>query len=118
MGKLSTHVLDTMHGKPAQGIAIKLFRLETNGNKTLITTAHTNSDGRCDQPLLDANTISQGEYELLFAIGDYFTKQGVTLPQPNFLNYIPIRFGIADPTQNYHVPLVVTPWTYSTYRGS
>lgn len=117
MGKLSTHVLDTVHGVPAQGVALELYRL--NGDaRTLLTQTTTNADGRCDAPLLSGSEFVQGVYELVFHAGDYFARQGVALPEPRFVDQVVLRFGIADPTQNYHVPLVVTPWTWSTYRGS
>lgn len=117
MGKLSTHVLDTMHGRPGKGMRVQLFRLDEQGRHALVDTI-TNADGRCDQPLLQDEQMKPGVYELQFDAGDYFSAQGVQLPQPRFLDVIVVRFGIADPQQNYHVPLVVTPWTYSTYRGS
>ncbi|HUH87402.1 MAG TPA: hydroxyisourate hydrolase [Pusillimonas sp.] len=117
MGKLSTHVLDTMHGTPAGGVAIELFGLSTGGRIRLIQ-AHTNADGRCDQPLLQGQALATGRYELVFHVGAYFKGIGVLLPDPSFLDQVTINFGVADPEQNYHVPLVVTPWSYSTYRGS
>ncbi|HEX7386159.1 MAG TPA: hydroxyisourate hydrolase [Castellaniella sp.] len=117
MGKLSTHVLDTVHGVPAQGVALELYRLQGD-TRTLLTQTTTNADGRCDAPLLSGTDFAQGVYELVFHAGDYFARQGVTLPEPRFVDQVVLRFGIADPTQNYHVPLVVTPWTWSTYRGS
>ncbi len=117
MGKLSTHVLDVSIGKPGQGVALQLFRVE-NGAKTLLKSAVTNADGRCDGPLLEGDAFTVGRYELVFAAGAYFAAQGVALPQPNFLDEITLAFGVADHTQNYHVPLVLSPWSYSTYRGS
>jgi 5-hydroxyisourate hydrolase len=116
MGKLSTHVLDTAHGRPAAGVAIDLYRID--GERVLLAHATTNRDGRCDAPLLDGDALRAGQYELVFAAGDYFAAQGVQLPSPRFVDRVTIAFGIADPAQNYHVPLVVTPWSYSTYRGS
>jgi 5-hydroxyisourate hydrolase len=113
MGKLSTHVLDTTAGKPAAKVKIELFR-----EKTLLKTAETNQDGRCDAPLLEGADLTEGRYELVFHAGDYFAAQGVALPEPRFVDRVTIAFGIADASQNYHVPLVVTPWSYSTYRGS
>jgi len=112
MGKLSTHVLDTMQGKPAKDVALRLYRL-TGGRRDLLVETRTNADGRCDKPLLEGDAVQAGIYELDFAIGDYFK-----LSQPRFLDIVTLRFGIADPAQNYHVPLVTTPWSYSTYRGS
>jgi len=117
MGKLSTHVLDTAHGRPAAGVAIELYAVH-GGERTLLKTDATNRDGRCDAPLLEGEALQAGRYELVFAAGDYFTAQGVDLPQPRFLDRVTIAFGVADASQNYHVPLVVTPWSYSTYRGS
>ncbi|MCI2808398.1 hydroxyisourate hydrolase [Eoetvoesiella caeni] len=117
MGKLSTHVLDTMHGKPAQNVGIKLYAIRGE-TRHLLKEATTNSDGRCDEPLLQGEGMKAGVYELVFGAGDYFAQKGVKMPKPRFLDQVVLRFGIADPTENYHVPLVVTPWTYSTYRGS
>ncbi|MEN3275591.1 MAG: 5-hydroxyisourate hydrolase [Massilia sp.] len=117
MGKLSTHVLDTAHGRPAAGVAIALYAVEGEA-RTLLKQAATNADGRCDAPLLEGEELRAGRYELVFAAGDYFAAQGVALPEPRFLDRVTIAFGVADPAQNYHVPLVVTPWSYSTYRGS
>ncbi|MDB5790728.1 MAG: uraH [Massilia sp.] len=117
MGKLSTHVLDTAHGRPAAGVAIELYALDA-GSRTLRAQARTNAEGRCDAPLLEGDALQAGRYELVFAAGDYFAAQGVALPDPRFVDRVTIAFGVADPGQNYHVPLVVTPWSYSTYRGS
>ena len=117
MGKLSTHVLDTAHGRPAAGVAIELYTLEGEARR-LIKQASTNADGRCDAPLLDGDALRAGRYELVFAAGDYFAAQGVARPEPRFVDRVTIAFGVADAAQNYHVPLVVTPWSYSTYRGS
>lgn len=117
MGKLSTHVLDTTQGKPGNGVVVELYAI-TPGARTLIKTVTTNRDGRVDTPLLEGDAMQAGRYELVFAAGDYFAAQGVKLPEPRFIDQVTLAFGIADPTQNYHVPLVVTPWSYSTYRGS
>jgi 5-hydroxyisourate hydrolase len=117
MAKLSTHVLDTAHGRPAAGVAVALYRID-GGTRVLIAQTATNRDGRCDAPLLEGDALRAGQYELVFAAGDYFAAQGVDLPAPRFVDRVTIAFGIADPAQNYHVPLVVTPWSYSTYRGS
>jgi 5-hydroxyisourate hydrolase len=117
MGKLSTHVLDTAHGRPASGVAIELYAVDGDG-RSLLARAATNADGRCDAPLLEGSLLAAGRYELVFAAGDYFAAQGVVLPEPRFVDRVTIAFGVADPEQNYHVPLVVTPWSYSTYRGS
>ncbi|MFD2367651.1 hydroxyisourate hydrolase [Pseudoduganella sp. GCM10020061] len=117
MGKLSTHVLDTAQGKPAAGVAVELYAVEA-GQRRLLKSASTNGDGRCDAPLLEGESLRTGQYELVFAAGDYFAAQGVKLAEPRFIDRVTIAFGIADAAQNYHVPLVVTPWSYSTYRGS
>lgn len=117
MGKLSTHVLDTTCGKPGAGVAIELYALE-GAQRTLVASAVTNQDGRCAHPLLEGDTMRPGRYELVFAAGDYFAAQGVPMPEPRFIDRVTIAFGIASSDQNYHVPLVVTPWSYSTYRGS
>ena len=117
MGKLSTHVLDTAQGKPGAGVKIDLFGVGAT-SRTLIKTEITNQDGRCNAPLLEGDAMRPGQYELVFFAGDYFAAQGVDLPQPRFIDRVTIAFGIAHADQNYHVPLVVTPWSYSTYRGS
>ena len=117
MGKLSTHVLDTTQGKPGAGVRIELFAVG-DGGRTLLKTDTTNADGRCGAPLLEGDAMVPGKYELVFAVGDYFAAQGVALPAPRFVDQVIIAFGIASSDQNYHVPLVVTPWSYSTYRGS
>jgi len=117
MGKLSTHILDTANGQPAADVRIELWHLRGDGEK-LLKTVRTNKDGRTDAPLLDAASIQAGAYELLFFVGEYFESRGVPQPDPKFLDIIPIRFGIADAAANYHVPLLVSPWSYSTYRGS
>lgn len=117
MGKLSTHVLDTMHGRPARHMVIELFSLD-GSTRTLLSQIHTNQDGRTDDPLLQADAFKKGTYELVFHAGDYFTSQGLELAEPKFVDQVTIRFGIASPSENYHVPLLVTPWAWSTYRGS
>ena len=117
MAKLSTHVLDTANGVPAQGITLEFYRLE-GSNQQLIKTLSTNSDGRTDELLLDDSNIEVGEYSIVFYVGDYFSKLTGDKTEPAFLNRIPINFGIFDAKANYHVPLLVSPWSYSTYRGS
>lgn len=117
MARLSTHVLDTATGRPAAGVMLELFRLE-DGRRTLIRQDRTNQDGRTDTPLLSGETIPVGRYELLFQAGDYFRAQGMALADPPFLDDIPIRFAIAEADGDYHVPLLLSPWSYSTYRGS
>ncbi len=117
MGHLSTHVLDTVAGGPAAGMKVTLLRLGAQGNLT-VTERVLNADGRCDSPLLDAAAMAAGRYRLLFEVAAYFRGRGTTLPDPAFLDVVPIDFGISDPTGHYHVPLLVSPWAYSTYRGS
>lgn len=117
MGRLSTHVLDTMHGKPAPGVAIDLYRLDGE-QRRLVKSTKTNSDGRTDEPLLTGDAFKLGTYELVFHIGAYFRAKGVAPVEPAFLDAVPIRFGINEPDGHYHVPLLATPWSYSTYRGS
>lgn len=118
MGKLSTHVLDTAHGRPGAGVRLALYGVGEDGGRTLIKTDVTNADGRCAAPLLEGGQLRPGRYELVFHAGDYFAAQGVELPSPRFLDRVTIAFGVFDADQNYHVPLVMTPWSYSTYRGS
>jgi 5-hydroxyisourate hydrolase len=113
MSRLTTHILDTMHGRPAAGVQIRLLRGET-----LLCEARTNSDGRCDSPLLTDADIQPGRYRLEFAIGAYFRGIGVVLPELAFLEIVAIEFGVADGAGHYHVPLLVSPYGYSTYRGS
>ena len=117
-GRLSTHVLDTHSGRPAEGVAITLLELATEGDHRVVTTATTNTDGRTDTPLIGGRPIPYGQYELRFEIGAYFARQGVAQSDPAFLDVVPIRFGIADPEGHYHVPLLAGPWSYTTYRGS
>ena len=121
VGKLTTHVLDTAHGCPAGGIAIELWR-QSPGGETLLKRAISNSDGRTDDPLLQGSRFARGIYELRFSVGayfdEYFQAQSLPIPDPPFLDVVPIRFGIADPSVHYHVPLLCSPWSYSTYRGS
>ncbi len=118
MPRLSTHVLDTAAGRPAGGVVLVLSRLSDNRHRTVLLETRTNSDGRTDAPLLSGESLQTGLYEIAFHVGDYFRAQGATLSEPAFLDVIPIRFGIADPQGHYHVPLLVSPWSYSTYRGS
>lgn len=118
MTGLTTHVLDAASGTPAQGLTIDLFRIEGDRREKL-KTVETNSDGRVDGgPLLIGETFLAGQYELVFHAGDYLRAKGLVLPEPAFLDTIPIRFGIADETAHYHVPLLLSPFSYSTYRGS
>jgi 5-hydroxyisourate hydrolase len=110
MGRLTTHVLDTAQGRPGAGIALELYRLEGEAG-TLVAKATTNRDGRTDKPLLDGAEFRTGTYQLVFHVGAYFKGQG-------FLDVVPIRFRIADAAAHYHVPLLCSPWSYTTYRGS
>ncbi len=115
MGKLTTHILDTAIGKPAAGVDIRLFAL--GDERALRAAAVTNADGRTEKPLLEGETMVTGEYELEFDVGAYFSAQGTTTQEPAFLDTVVLRFAIrAD--EHYHVPLLVSPWSYSTYRGS
>jgi 5-hydroxyisourate hydrolase len=114
---LSTHVLDTMHGGPAAGMTVRLYTTEGE-RATLVKTLTLNSDGRTDQPLYDNHTLKAGTYRLVFEVAPYFRSKGVKLPEPNFLNHVSLDFGVAQADQHYHVPLLVSPWSYSTYRGS
>ena len=120
-GKLSTHVLDTVHGCAARNMQIELWAIANNEQKNLLKTLCTNQDGRTDQPLLSYAEMQVGVYELWFHVSDYFANFAsieVLQSQPTFLSLVPIRFGIADVKASYHVPLLVSPWAYSTYRGS
>lgn len=117
MGRLTTHVLDTAHGKPAAGVLIWLYRIEASGARLRLAAFTTNADGRCDQPLLEGAAFVVGTYELEFHVGDYFAQAGVIQAEPKFLDIVTVRFGIAA-DQHYHVPLLISPFAYSTYRGS
>jgi 5-hydroxyisourate hydrolase len=117
MGHLSTHVLDTAHGCPAAGMTVSLQRLEAGGAVTLKSLT-LNDDGRADAALLDAAAMAVGRYRLLFEVAPYFRARGVQLPEPPFIDVVQLDFGIADAAGHYHVPLLVSPWSYSTYRGS
>lgn len=116
-GRLTTHVLDTANGIPARGMTIELFKI-SGESRTLLKSVVTNHDGRIDSPLLEAEGMQVATYELLFDTAAYFTTRGNTVTQPPFLDLIPIRFSIADADAHLHVPLLVSPWAYSTYRGS
>lgn len=117
MGKLTTHVLDTARGVPCAGMRVWLFRIDAE-QKILLCETQTNADGRCSAPLLEGDALQRGEYELLFAAGDYFEHAGVAQSSPRFVDRVALRFGLADIQASYHVPLLVSPWSYSTYRGS
>jgi 2-oxo-4-hydroxy-4-carboxy-5-ureidoimidazoline decarboxylase len=117
-GRLSTHVLDTHSGRPAAGIAIELVELSELGASRVVTRAITNTDGRTDQPLIGGRPVPIGRYELTFSVGDYFAARHVATSDPPFLDRIPVRFSVGEPEGHLHVPLLVTPWSYVTYRGS
>lgn len=118
-GKLTTHVLDIAQGCPAANLIVELWAVDArSGQKTLLKKMTTNKDGRTDTPLLADDEIKVGIYELIFAVGDYFAQHSASSTTPPFLDRIPIQFGIADPNSHYHVPLLTSPWAYSTYRGS
>ena len=116
MGQLTTHILDTAQGKPAAGVRIELF--EMTGTPVKLTELRTNTDGRCASPLLAGDAFKPGRYQLVFHVGEYFAAQGQPLADPPFLDQVPLAFGIADAQAHYHVPLLVSPWSYATYRGS
>jgi 5-hydroxyisourate hydrolase len=118
MARLSTHVLDTAHGEPAPGVRVTLHRQEDGGGEVLVAERITNQDGRTDAPLLSGEAIPVGRYRITFHAGDYFRKRGVALPEPPFVDIVQLHFGVADAAGHYHVPLLVSPWSYSTYRGS
>jgi 5-hydroxyisourate hydrolase len=115
---LTTHVLDTSRGRPAAGLRIDFSRVDADGRPRLIRTVTTNADGRVDAPLLGPGEMQAGRYELLFHVGAYFRSTGAALGDPPFLDQVPVRFAIAEPTAHYHVPLLVSPYGYVTYRGS
>ena len=118
-GKLTTHILDTAHGCAAANVSLELWIVERpSDQKTFLKRMTTNNDGRTDIPLLTNGEMQVGVYELVFAVGDYFAQQSVNTTEPPFLDRIPIQFTIADPNAHYHVPLLTSPWSYSTYRGS
>ena len=117
MGRLTTHVLDTANGCPAAGMRIELARLDASGAVRMAAIV-TNAQGRTDAALLEGDALVAGEYELLFHVGAYFRARGSALPAPAFLDCVPVRFGIADAARHYHVPLLCSPWSYATYRGS
>ncbi|MEO0458929.1 MAG: hydroxyisourate hydrolase [Cyanobacteria bacterium P01_A01_bin.114] len=117
-GQLTTHVLDTAHGCPAAKLKLELWFLKSEVEHALLKSVTTNADGRTDGAILSGADFRVGRYRLVFYVGDYFAGRGLTLPEPNFLDQVPIQFGIADLATHYHVPLLVSPWAYSTYRGS
>jgi 5-hydroxyisourate hydrolase len=115
-GRLTTHVLDTAQGRPADHVAIELVRVGEGFG--VLRSVHTNADGRTDEPLLEGDELRVGTYELRFSIGDYFARQALAVDDPPFLDLVAVRIGIADAGGHYHVPLLASPWAYSTYRGS
>jgi 5-hydroxyisourate hydrolase len=117
-GRLTTHVLDTMRGKPGAGIRIELSALDAGGAARRLADAVTNADGRTDAPLLSGDAMKSGRYELLFHVGEYFKRIGAGTGEPAFLDVVPVRFAIGDASAHYHVPLLASPWSYTTYRGS
>lgn len=118
-GRLTTHVLDTVHGRPAAGLTVELYRIDPDTEeRERLLVVRTNADGRTDGPLLSGGALQAGVYELVFAVGDYFAAAGSANAAIPFLGNVPVRFGVADPDANYHVPLLTSPWAYSTYRGS
>ena len=117
-GRLSTHVLDTQAGRPAAGVTIELLELSANGEERLIARATTNRDGRTDEPLIGERPLPIGRYELRFHVAEYFAGVGAWQDEPPFLDVVPVRFAVAEAEGHYHVPLLVTPWSYCTYRGS
>ncbi|MGH7006067.1 MAG: hydroxyisourate hydrolase [Alphaproteobacteria bacterium] len=117
-GRLTTHVLDTARGRPGAGIRVELNAIDAGGSTRRIASTITNTDGRTDAPLLAGEAMKPGRYELVFHIGEYFRGAGVALADPPFLDAVPVRFAIADAAGHYHVPLLASPWGYTTYRGS
>ncbi|WP_288439828.1 hydroxyisourate hydrolase [uncultured Pseudomonas sp.] len=117
MGRLTTHVLDAAHGCPGSSIKVELYRVEGQ-QLELVNTGLTNSDGRVDSPLLQGDDYRTGVYQLQFSAGDYYRARGVQLPAPAFLDVVVLRFGIDEQQEHYHVPLLISPYSYSTYRGS
>jgi 5-hydroxyisourate hydrolase len=115
---LTTHVLDVTSGRPAAGVRVELYELAGGSDRQRIADFVTNADGRSDKPLMSADQARAGQFELIFHVGDYFRGQRAQLADPPFLDIVPIRFGVADRDAHYHVPLLVSPWSYSTYRGS
>lgn len=117
-GKLTTHILDTRHGCPAANVKVEVWRVTPAGERSLLKTVQTNQDGRTDAPLLAEADFQAGIYELVFWMGEYFSQRVENLSDPAFLDAVPIRFGVVDSSVHYHVPLLASPWSYTTYRGS
>ncbi len=118
MGRLTTHVLDTVSGRAAAGVRVELWSIGDPDGRRLLKTVSTNADGRTDAPLLDGDAFRVGRYELVFHVGPYFSQSGATTADPPFLEDVPLRIGIAEEAGHYHVPLLASPWSYATYRGS
>lgn len=117
-GRISTHVLDTVRGAPAAGVGLELVEMVPGAEPAVVARGQTNADGRTDTPLIGGRPVPIAAYELRFALGDYHRGLGLDLPEPPFLDIVPLRFGVSDPEGHYHVPLVATPWSFQTYRGS
>lgn len=118
MGHLSTHVLDTTKGQPARNVRVTLHRTGADGVRSVVKEAVTNANGRTDEALLSGDAFKPGTYELVFDVAQYFRETGAQTTEPPFFDFVPLRFTIAEPNGNYHVPLLISPWSYSTYRGS
>ncbi len=118
MSRLTTHVLDTSNGLPAEGMVVRLYRRLGTGDIQKLAETSTNAQGRTDQPLLEGAAFETGEYQLEYSVADYFRGLGLKLPEPPFLDVVSLRFGVHDTASHYHVPLLVSPYGYSTYRGS
>ena len=118
VGRLTTHVLDTALGCPGVGIPVSVYRIDSASTRQSLQSTVTNQNGRCDEPLLEGDAFTAGVYELVFNLAEYFAASGQKLSDPPFVGEVVLRVGIADATQHYHVPLLVSPWSYSTYRGS
>lgn len=118
MGRLTTHILDTTAGRPADGVKIVLFEISSTGERSPLTQTVSNADGRTDKPLLADSSFKTGVYEIEFTIGDYFRRKGTIGDGPSFLDVVPLRFAVTEAEAHYHVPLLVSPHAYSTYRGS
>ncbi|MBX3608139.1 MAG: hydroxyisourate hydrolase [Piscinibacter sp.] len=118
MGTLTTHVLDTANGCPAAGMVVTLYRMQSDGGATRLKTVVLNHDGRADAPLLQGDEFRAGRYRLVFQVAAYFRARGAALAEPPFLDEVPLDFGLAAGSEHYHVPLLASPWAYSTYRGS
>jgi 5-hydroxyisourate hydrolase len=117
-GKLTTHVLDLSIGRPASGVLVELWMAGSDNQCEFLKISYTNEEGRVDQPLLERAAMKKGVYEIRFHVGEYFRKRAVLIGEPAFLDCVPVRFGISDPTTHYHIPLLISPGGYSTYRGS